>query len=150
MEIEYKCLLSGCENNAKFVCDEDYCHRYCEDCIDIHSMDHGSKKITIQSITKKYKKILPKMQENLNKFKEDILESSNKLRKYVKECAQESLKALNTREKFIETRIKDLIRLDKLKKYSEELNSIFENDKLYEEITNQIKKFFEDKHVNII
>ena len=150
MKFEFKCNQGVCQNKATLMCDQDSCHRYCENCMKKHLNRHKANPILIEAITKKYEKLRIYYDENFKKYKLDIMNYSAQLIECINECTQQSLKALNARKIYIDDQMNDLIKLEKLKSYGSTLNLIYVKKNLYDKLTSKIKSYFKNQHVNII
>ena len=149
MDFVYNCQDFGCNKKAIYLCPNDSLHRYCENCIKMHRKKHRCEIILIQEFKNQYIEFLPIVFDRLDNFKLKIIECSIKLIKYVKDCTSDALKELHNHRVAIIKKINGLSDLNDIKKYTDDIKFHVSDQKYFDDINKETKRFFEIQFVFI-
>ena len=139
MGIEGKCQNVSCKNRAEFACEENYHHRHCTNCIQIHRKTQHNNIIPFNQLIVEQDFFLLEVQILFNEVKSNLLNASIKTISILMDFTRNHLEQTY-----------DLKNFNSIKKRFNEINISLSNQAPFEITSKYINESFFIMIVNLI
>ena len=150
MESQYNCQQPKCRRKADFVCENDYYHRYCESCINVHTSTHKNGKIPIQKLISERESFFPEISLRFNELKSDLLNTSMNILKCLKYFTQNNLKELDKLRNVIINQLYDFNSLSYIKEKLDHIRIDSTKKTYFDDVSKEFNKSLYIIGVNLI